>query len=71
MSNKIWRRDTVFIRKSNPRKWLGQGVEEVIDLRELEKKSAYHLDILLEQRDALNESKINIRKKLEAMETIK
>ena len=32
--NKIkrWRRDTELIRKSNPRKWLGQGIEEVIDL---------------------------------------
>ena len=57
-----WRRDTVFIRKSNPRKWLGQGVEEVIDLRELEKKAAYDLDILPDKRDALNERKINTRK---------
>ena len=43
----------------------------MIDLQELEKKAAYHLDILLDKRDALNERKINIRKKLEAMETIK
>ena len=71
--NKIkrWRRGTEVIRKSNPRKWLGQGIEEVIDLQELEKKAAYHLDILLDQREALNERKINTRKKLEAMETIK
>ena len=71
--NKIkrWRRRTEIIRKSNPRKWLGQGIEEVIDPEELEEKAAYHLDILLDQRDALNERKINIRNKLEAMETIK
>ena len=33
--NKIkrWRRGTELIRKPNPRKWLGQGIEEVIDLR--------------------------------------
>ena len=43
----------------------------MIDLQELEEKAAYHLDILIDQRDALNEGKINIRKKLEAMETIK
>ena len=61
---KIWRRGRELIRKSNPRKWLGQGIEEVIDLRELEKKAAYHLDILLDQRDALNERKINTRNKL-------
>ena len=71
--NKIkkWRRGTELIRKSNPRKWIGQGIQGVIDLLELEKKSAYHLDILLDQRDALNERKINIRKKLEALETLK
>ena len=60
-----------LIRKSNPRKWLGQGIEELIDLQELEKEAAHHLDILLDKRDALNERKINIRKKLEATETIK
>ena len=43
----------------------------MIDLRELEKKPEYHLDIHLDKRDTLNERKINIRKKLEAMETIK
>ena len=71
--NKIkrWKRGTELIRKSNPRKWLGQGIEEVIDLRELENKAAYHLYIILDKRDVLNEGKINIRKKLEAMETIK
>ena len=33
--NKIkrWRRGTELIRKYNPRKWLGQGIEEVIDLQ--------------------------------------
>ena len=42
----------------------------MIDLQELEKKEAYHLDILLDKRDALNEMIINIKRKLEAMETI-
>ena len=65
------RRGIELIRKSNPRKWLGQGIQEVIDLLELEKKAAYHQDILLGHRDALNERKLNIRNKLEAMETIK
>ena len=68
---KIWRRGTELVRKSNPHKWLGKGIQEVIELRELEKKVAYHLDILLDQIDALNERKINTRKKLEATETIK
>ena len=43
----------------------------MIDLQELEKKSAYLLDILLDKRDALNERKINIRKRLEAIETMR
>ena len=30
---KKWRIGTELIRKSNPRKWLGQEIEEVIDLR--------------------------------------
>ena len=34
---KRWRRGTELIRKYNPRKWIGQGIEEVIDLQELEK----------------------------------
>ena len=35
--NKIkrWRRGTELTRKPNPRKWIGQGIEEVIDLQEL------------------------------------
>ena len=71
--NKIkrWRISAELIRKSHPRKWLGQGIEEVIDLQEFKKKAAYYLYILVDKRDALNESKINIRKKLEATETIK
>ena len=34
IGNKIkrWRKCTELIRKSNPRKWLGQGIQEVIDL---------------------------------------
>ena len=30
---KRWRRGTELIRKYNPRKWIGQGIEELIDLQ--------------------------------------
>ena len=68
---KRWRRGMELIRQSNPNKWLGQTLEEEIDLQELEKKAAYRLEELIDQRDALNERKIHIRKKLEDMENIK
>lgn len=49
--NKIkrWKRGSELIRNSNPRKWLGQVIEEIIDIRELEIKAALRVDSLSEQ----------------------
>ena len=71
--NKIKRRKRgiELITKSNPISWLGQTLEQPIELSNLEEKATTHLENLIDQRDELNERKIMIRKKLEAMKAIK
>ena len=53
-----------MIKKSNPHKWLGQGINEPIDLRELEKRAAARMDELTDLQDELNKRKKSTRKKL-------
>ena len=71
--NKIKRRKRgiELITKSNPISWLGQTLEQPIELSNLEEKATTHLENLIDQRDELDERKIMIRKKLEAMKAIK
>ena len=70
--NKIKRRKRgiELLKSSNPTNWLGPTTETPLDTRVVETKAAAHLDTLIEQRDAMNEHKHMIRKKLEAMTAI-
>ena len=47
-----------LIQKLNARKWLGPGIEEVIDLKQLKIKVALQFDDIIDQRDNINERKI-------------
>ena len=60
-----------LLRATNTKPWLGQKLNDPIDLKTLEEIINRRIDILIDARDKLNERKLNIRRKLEAMETIK
>ena len=65
------KRGIYLIKKSNPTSWLGQTLEQTIDLQILEEKASTYLDKLIDQRDELNERKRNIRSKIAALQAIK
>ena len=52
---KRWKKGEEMIRRSNPKRWMGKSMGEIMELKEIEEKAAEQLDKLLEERHENNE----------------
>ena len=50
-----------LLRATNTKPWLGQKLNDPIDLQTLEERINKRIDIIIDSRDKLNERKANIR----------